>query len=59
MKKRNLKVRAEMRIQNVPVWALAEKEHVSENTMFRRLRCELPADEQERLIQLIREIAKE
>lgn len=49
----NKKVRVAMIENNVPQWKLAKKLCVSENTIWRRLREELPEDEQDRLVRII------
>ncbi|MBR3344540.1 MAG: hypothetical protein IKG34_10130 [Solobacterium sp.] len=55
----NIKIRQALRYHSVPVWKLADAYGKSENTMYRIFRHELPASEQERIIQMIEKIAKE
>lgn len=49
----NQRVRIAMIENNVPQWKLAKKLNVSENTVWRRLREELPEEEQDRLVKII------
>ena len=46
-------VRLAMLEHNVPQWKLAKMLGVSENTVWRRLREELPEEEQTRLVKII------
>lgn len=46
-------VRIAMMENNVPQWKLAKMLGVSENTIWRRLREELPEEEQTRLVRII------
>lgn len=52
--KANECIRREMRIANIKTWQLADLLGVCENTVYNRLRHELPDDEQYRYIELIR-----
>lgn len=49
----NKRVRVAMMENDVPQWRLAKMLGVSENTVWRRLREELPEEEQMRLIRII------
>lgn len=49
----NIKVRIAMNDNHVPQWKLARLLGVSEITVWRRLREELPEEEQDRIIDLI------
>ena len=50
---KNKKVRVAMMENDVPQWKLAKMLGVSENTVWRRLREELPEEEQTRLVRII------
>lgn len=51
----NLTIRNELKIAGMKHWQLADLLEISEQTMCRKLRHELPKEEQERIISLIRE----
>jgi hypothetical protein len=51
----NIKVRVELTKRGVKYWQLARLLGISVPTLNRRLRDELPADEQEKIVELIRE----
>lgn len=53
MKKTNLKIRELLKIKGLHQWQLAELMNVSEATLVRKLRLELPPDEQKMIIDLI------
>ena len=55
----NMKIRIKLLERNKRLWWLARILGTSEATLSRRLREELPEDEQERIIQLIDERAGE
>lgn len=55
--KANFEIRDECRQHNVKLWELAEEIGVSEATMTRKLRRELPHEQQEHILTVIREIA--
>lgn len=55
----NIKIRIKLLEYNKRIWWLAKILGTSEATMSRRLRNELPEDEQIRIIQLIEEKAGE
>ena len=55
----NDKIRLELFLAKTKQWELAKLMGVSEMTVIRRLREELPEEEQERIIKLIRQHAKE
>ncbi len=55
----NMKIRIKLMEHNKRLWWLARILETSEATLSRRLRVELPEDEQERIIQLIEERAGE
>lgn len=52
-------IRREMRIANIKTWQLADLLGVCENTVYNRLRHELPDEEQCRYIDLIRSWVRE
>ena len=43
----------------VPLWTIADALHISEPTMTRKLRLELPESEKQRLLKIIEQLAKE
>lgn len=55
--KENCEIRNECRKHNVKLWELAEWIGVSEATMTRKLRRELPHEQQTHILAAIREIA--
>ena len=55
----NMKIRIKLLEHNKRLWWLARILGTSESTITRRLRDELPEEEQERIIQLIEERAGE
>ena len=56
--KANETLRREMRTLNVPFWALAQAWGCNE-TAVKRFRTELPSETQEKVLELIRQAAKE
>lgn len=50
---RNAEIREEMKIKKIPQWKLGELLGVSENTVNRWLRTELPADKKKQMLQVI------
>ena len=59
MHQNNQAIRREARACNVPLWRIAVRLGISEPTMTRRLRTELPADEQQRILTVIHQLAEE
>lgn len=55
----NMVIRKAAREAGVALWRIAKEIGISEPTMTRRMREELPADEQERILGVIEELAKE
>lgn len=55
----NIQIRDEAFRNRVPLWELADRLGVSETTIYRRLRRELPKEETERALQAIRAIVAE
>lgn len=55
----NTDIRTAAKSSNVRLWELAERLHISEPTITRLLRRELPAAEKARIFSLIDEIAAE
>ena len=53
MKEQNKVIKQAMKKNRVPTWRLADLYGVSETTMHRRLRHELPTEEKTRLLELI------
>ena len=59
MQLKNQHIRREARANNVPLWKIAKRLGISEPTMTRRLREELPEEEQQKLLTVIRTLAAE
>ncbi len=54
----NVKIRDKAKICGVRHWEIAEALGIGEATLTRKLRRELPANEQEKILGLIHEIAR-
>lgn len=52
-------IRATAKEHGVKLWQIAERVGMNDGNFSRKLRRELPEDEQQRIIQIIHEIAKE
>ena len=59
MPKANAEIRAMLKEKQIPVYAVAAVMGVHENTVFRRLRFELSADEKAEFIRIINELASQ
>ena len=57
MPKANAEIRAMLKEKQIPVYAVAAVMGIHENTVFRRLRFEMPADEKAEFIRIINELA--
>ena len=55
----NRELRQQAKSKQVRFWEIADKLGISEPTMTRKLRRELPAEEKEKIISIIDEIAAE
>lgn len=55
----NSDLRKSAKENGVALWEIADRLNISEPTMTRKLRRELPAEEKQRIISLIDEIAAE
>lgn len=55
----NEAVKDALKRHGVPQWELGRELNVSENTMYRKLRTDLPKQEQEQLIRKVEEIASQ
>lgn len=55
----NEAVKDALKRYGVPQWELGRELNVSENTMYRKLRTDLPKQEQEQLIRKVEEIASQ
>lgn len=55
---KNQEIRLAARGAGIPLWRLAEAIGVSEPTMTRKLRHELPEDEKRRILSIIRNLSK-
>ena len=51
----NKKIRTELKKQGLRYWELARIMGISDATLCRRLRDEIPAEEQEKIVKLIRQ----
>ena len=52
----NHDLRAELRAAAIPLWAVAEKLGCCENTVIRKLRTELSAEDKQAFVQAIKDI---
>lgn len=59
MHQNNQVIRREARACNVPLWRIAVRLGISEPTMTRRLRKELPEEEQQEILNVIHQLAEE
>lgn len=57
MIKANADIRAELKNKKVPVYAIADVMGVHENTVFRRLRYELPEQDKQTFRRIINELS--
>lgn len=55
---KNMRIRNALRIADMRYWQLAEALGVSEMTLTRRMRNEMPDEEQDRIVALIEEFAR-
>ena len=55
----NKEIRRTAKASGVPLWKIADKLGISEPTMSRKLRHELPEAEQTKILNIINELAKE
>jgi hypothetical protein len=55
---RNQDIRNAIRNAGVPVWLVAEKLGVHENTLYRHLRKKLHTDQKEELLKIVKDIQK-
>lgn len=59
IKLKNQDLRKTAKAAGIPLWRIAEALGISEPTMTRKLRHELPESEKQQLLSLIRQLAKE
>ncbi len=59
MHQNNQVIRREARACNVPLWRIAVRLGISEPTMTRRLRKELPEEERQKILDVIHQLAEE
>ena len=52
------KIREEAKANKVMLWEVAEQLEITDGTLSRKLRRELPEDEQQRIIEIIHAIAE-
>ena len=55
----NTRIHKERAKYNIYMWQIASRYGLAESSMYRLLRKELPKDEQEKIVQIIRDIAGE
>lgn len=55
----NLDVRFRARAAGVPLWKIAREMGIGDNTLFRKLRKELTAEEKQRFFAVIQKIAED
>lgn len=56
---KNLELRKAAKAAGIPLWRIADAIGVSEPTMTRKLRHELPENEKKQLLNLIKQLARE
>lgn len=56
MLKTNEEIKRTLAMYGIPQWRLAEMLHISESTLYRKLRKELTTEEKEKLLKLINEL---
>ncbi len=56
---KNLKIRDKARIENVPLWEIANALGIADTTFSKKLRFELSEDETQKILTIIDELAKE
>lgn len=59
MKQANVDIKTEARTAGVKLWQIADKLGMVDGTLSRKLRHELPAEEKEKIMTIIRELAAE
>lgn len=59
MQTKNEQIRVAAKTAGVKLWQIAEAVGLSDGNFSRKLRHELPADERERILDIIEELAKE
>lgn len=59
MQKANRELRAELKAANIPLWRIAEKLGVHENTVIRRMRTELSSENLQAFKKALTEIKAE
>ena len=55
----NETIRRQARAEGIPFWLIAKRLSISEPTMTRRMREEMPEEEKQRVLSIIREISQE
>lgn len=58
-KETNSSIRAAAKVAGVLLWEIAEKLGMQDSSFSRKLRKELPAEEQEKILGIIRDLASE
>lgn len=55
----NLEIRRKLKEAGLYQWVLAERMHIAEQTLVRKLRRELPEEEKQKILTIIEELAVE
>lgn len=55
----NQEIRQAAKTANIRLWRIADKLGISDQTLCRRMRYELPEDEKQKILDIINELAKE
>ena len=56
---KNIRIREEAKNRNVPLWRIAEANGMADYAFSRKLRHELPQDEQDKIIRSIQTLAEQ
>ena len=54
----NFLIRLKAKELSVPLWQLADQLHISEPTLYRKLRRELPYDKQKEMLDILMDLAQ-
>jgi hypothetical protein len=57
--RRNQDIRSSIKLSGTPTWAVAEAMNISDNTLFRMLRKELPEQKKQQILDIIEKLKKE
>lgn len=56
---KNIKIREKAHTSGVKMWEIAEALGIADTTLCRKLRKELPEDEQEKILNIIEQLSQE